>query len=616
MPKSDRSRKNPKSGRRPRSHIFCESVWAFALLFGGCVSDKVDDQNPLTAYQRQLAREGPQRRVSMEEAEPAEPRGLLQPVEPAERTLPTLDIGTDPNTGRKTVALTLEQAITRTLANSPEIRVVSFDPEIARQEITKAAGVFDPVAFDQVTYDDQDSPQNSFFEPGEADKRFFESGVRQRTPLGSEWSASYAFARNWDNLSGFAARFLPTRYEPMVVFQLKQPLLRDAGPQVNLAGVNIAKLEHQVALVGFRDKAESVSAEVIAVYWRLVQALKNLEIQRALVDQTVQTLRKVESRREIDATDVQLMQTRAYTKVREADLLEFEKLVADAQDALARLLADPEVNTTSELTIRPMTAPEMPQEPPEMARLLDRALATAMVHNTAVQEGKMRVQIAEINVQVAENQRMPRLDLIASARAQGLAGNSSDAHDELEDRKYTSYGVGLSFEYPLGNRQREAELMRRRLERRKAVSILQSAADQVAVQVKEKARKTQTTLVQVGVQEQAAQAAQAQLKALEESEPIREKLTPEFMLVKLQAQETYAQTQRARINALAEFNISLAELARTTGTVLQLHRVEKALTTATATSESEGQDREPREERRPPELLPAGLLYSLPAKLK
>ncbi len=580
---------------------------ALALVAGGCVSDEVGEETPLSRYQQQLAREGPQARVSTQEVEPSQPQGVLQPVEPTERLLPELDIKTDPNTDKKTLTLTLEQAITRTLANSPEIRVVSFDPEIARQEITKAAGAFDPIAFDQASWDNQDSPPNSFFEPGRADRRLFESGVRQRTPLGSEWSASYAFARNWDDLFG---RTLSTRYEPMLLFQLKQPLLRDAWQEVNLAGVNIARLEHQVALLGFRDKAESVSADAIAAYWRLVQALRNLEIQRTLVEQTVQTLHKVESRREIDATDVQLMQARAYAKVRQADLLEFQKLVKDAQDGLVRLLADPQVNTTThDLTIVPVTTPELPSEPPETAKTLDKALATAMRYNPAMQEAQIRIKIAEINVEVAQNQRMPRLDLIGSARAQGLGATSVAAHEQIEDRQYTSYGIGLSFEYPLGgNRSREAELRRRRLEQRKAVSILHTAADQVAIQVKEKARKTQTTLQQVGVQKDAAQAAQAQLRALEESEPIREKLTPEFMLVKLQAQETYAQTRRAEINALAEFNISLAELARTTGTVLQLHRVETALTAATK-SEPEEQREEPRRERNLPDLTPSGLLY-------
>ena len=227
----------------------------------------------------------------------------------------------------------------------------------------------------------------------------------------------------------------------------------------------------------------------------------------------------------------------------------------------------------------------------------------------------MRIRIAQINVEVARNQRMPRLDLIGSARAQGLSGDISDAHKQVEDRDYTSYGVGVTFEYPLGNRQREAELTRRRLERRKAVSILHSAADQVAAQVKERARKTQTTWEQVGVQEQAARAAQTQLKALEEAEPIRERLTPEFLLVKLQAQETYAQTRQAQVNALTEYNISLAELARTTGTVLQLHRVQHALTTVTAAEEPEETAPAPERERPAPDLLPAGF-YSLPVKLK
>jgi outer membrane protein len=579
-------------------------VLALALVADGCVSDKVHEETPLTAYQQQLAAEGPQIRVSTEEAEPSQPEGLLEPVAPLESPLPKLDIKTDPNTGEETLALTLEQAITRTLANSPEIRVVSFDPEIARQEITKAAGVFDPVVFDQITWDDQDSPQNSYFEPGQADRRLFESGVRQRTPLGSEWSASYAFARNWDDLFG---RTLSTRYEPMLLFQLKQPLLRDAWQEVNLAGVNVARLEHQVALVGFRDKAESVSADLIAAYWHLAQAYRNVEIQRTLVEQTVQTLHKVESRREIDATDVQLMQVLAFVKIRESDLVEFEKLAKDAQDALVRLLVDPQVNTTSRLTIVPVTTPELPPEPPEVTKAVNKALATAMLHNPAMQEAQLRIKIAQINVEVAQNQRMPRLDLIGSARAQGLAGTSAEAHDQLEDQKYTSFGVGLSFEYPLGNRSREAELMRRRIERRKAVAVLHSAADQVAVQVKEKARKARTTLEQVGIQKDASQAARAQLKALDESEPIREKLTPEFMLVKLQAQETYAQTRRAEINALTEFNIALVELARTTGTVLQLQRVDTALTTVTTASEPQGQEEKPPRERNLPDLTPSGL---------
>jgi outer membrane protein len=584
---------------------------------GGCVSDKVTDGTTLAAYQEKLAREGPQQRESMEGEEPSEALGLLKPVEPNEGLVPKLQIGVDPNTGQKEVFLTLDQAILRTLANSPDIRVVSFDPEIARQDVRKAAGAFDPVAFGRVYYEDQNAPQNSIFEPGRATNRLFESGLRQQLVQGTEWSASYTVSRNWDDLYG---RVLPTRYEPMLIFQLKQPLFRDADPQVNLAGVSIAKLGHQVALIGFHDKAESVSAELIAAYWRLVQAWRNLEIQRDLVRETLETLHKVESRREIDATDVQLMQARAYARIREADLVEVEKQVVDAQDAVARLLADPQINTTSDLTIVPATTFGVPLEPPGLTTLLDTALTTAMLCNPAVQEAKVRVQIAEINVQVAENQKMPRLDLVGSIRSQGLAAGLSDAQEQFEEGKYMTYSVGLTFEYPLGNRERDAEYMRRRLERRKAVSVLHSAADQVATQVRERVRKVRTTLEETTLQKEAARAAEVQLNALTESEPIREKLTPEFLLVKLQAQETYAQTRRAEANALAEFNISQVELARVTGTVLRMHRIENALTTviedAPEGNEVDRKEDKPEIEKGLPDLTPSGFLYSFPAKDK
>jgi outer membrane protein TolC len=243
-----------------------------------------------------------------------------------------------------------------------------------------------------------------------------------------------------------------------------------------------------------------------------------------------------------------------------------------------------------------------------------------MLCNPAVQEAKVRVQIAEINVQVAENQKMPRLDLVGSVRSQGLAEGFRDAQEQWQEPEFMTYGVGVTFEYPLGNRQRDAEFMRRQLERRKAVSFLHNAADQVAEQVKERARKVKTTMEETILQKEAARAAEAQLKALEESEPIREKLTPEFLLVKLQAQDTYAQTRRAEANALAEFGISQAELARVTGTVLRMHRVENALTAVTADPPAAGAI-EPKESEPPlepglPGLTPSGFLYSFPAKDK
>ena len=87
----------------------------------------------------------------------------------------------------------------------------------------------------------------------------------------------------------------------------------------------------------------------------------------------------------------------------------------------------------------------------------------------------------------------------------------------------------------------------------------------------------ETNLAEIQIQADAAEAAKIHLQAVEDSEPVRERLTPEFLLVKLQAQAALANAQQAHIKAIADFNISMAELAQTMGTVLELRQVSTAL---------------------------------------
>jgi outer membrane protein len=574
-------------------------IFLAIFQFAGCVSDKVDQKSDLAFYQQTLANQGPQKRVDTEGKNPNRPLGLLKPMaspavvndpninkktvlasgvappgflkaEAMAAIVSDIDIVTDPNSNKKTVSLTVEQAIERTLANSPEIRVVSFDPSIASQEITKSAAEFDLTAFGRVNYEDESNPPNSIFQPGESDVRTFEYGVKQRGISGSEWSLGYVLTRSWDDLVG---RTLPTRYEPILGFQIKQPLLRDAWEEVSLADVNIAKLNYKIALFGFREKAEETAAQVISDYWHLLQARRDFEIQEELLDRTLDTLNKVEGRREIDATDIQIKQTEASAKAREAALLQERKNINDAQDALVRLMADAQINMLDDFEIIPISQATLETEKLDSSKILE----IAMQKNPAIQRAKIETEIADVNIRVAKNQHMPRLDLIATARTQALARSRNEAEDRLETGEYDSYAIGLSLEYPLGNRQRHAELLKRRLERRKAVSALQNVADQVAELAKQGITKIETNYSEIQIQKESAKAARIHLQALEDSEPIRERLTPEFLLVKLQAQEALANAQRSEIRAIVEFNIALVQLAQISGTVLELHQVSASL---------------------------------------
>ncbi|MBN2589248.1 MAG: TolC family protein [Sedimentisphaerales bacterium] len=533
-----------------------------SLFFSGCVPEKNNKKDSLVIYQEKLTNY--KTRQGIDSEDPNQPLAILRPAASNEITLPEINIAIDPNTGKKVVELTLEEVIKRTLSNSPEIRVVSFDPSISNLDIIKATSEFDVTAFGDLNYENNDNPENSIYQSGQSNARTIDAGIKQKLITGAEWSLTYAFTRNWDDLAG---RVYSSRYEPILSFQLRQPLLRNAWENLNLAGIDIARLNYLIAMLGFRQKAEDITTKAISYYWQLVQAKQNIEIYKSLLKQTEETLSKVQGRREIDASEVQIQQAQAYVKSRQAALIQAQKQVLDQQDAIIRLISDSKLNLLEEINITPVS--QLSFENTELD--INKLLETTIQKNPVIQQARIGIEIAKINIRIAQNQKMPRLDLVTSLRTQDIDNSPEDAFRHMNSTDYVSYGVGLSLEYPLGNRNRNAELMQRRFARRKADVNLENIMDQAAQLTKEVARRVETDYLEIEKQRAASEAARLHLKVLEESEIIRERLTPEFMLLKLQAQEFLANAQIAEIRAIADYNIAIAELSRITGTILELH---------------------------------------------
>lgn len=551
-----------KSGRRLADIGVIALLFIFSLVLAGCISEEVHDEGIVSSYQQSQVDEGPLKRQSDEGI------GLLQ-QEP-EPSLPRLEAKTDPNTGKQIINLSIEKAIIQALRGNPEIRIVSFDPSIAKEEITQAVAEFDPAVFGSYNYEKEDNPVDSVFLGGQKTSRLYEAGLKQKNTLGTEWSASYALIRNWDDLT---TRTLSSRFEPVAMLQVKQPLLRDGWEEFNKAGINIAGLNHRVSLIAFRQSTEDIATRVVTAYWTLLQAKRDVEIQKFLLKKTSETLDRVKDREGIDATTAQISQAETFLKLRESVLLQTEKRYLDVQDALLQLLSDAQMSLVDDLEVIPVTPPSLSIVEYEQAALL----AKAMVYNPQIQQAKLGIEVAQINVAVAKNQTLPRLDLVASSRMQGLDRTYSSANTQLSNGDFVSWALGVNLEYPLGNRAREAGVRKSKLELSKSKAILHNTADEVALETKERLRLLEKSQKDVQVQKKAVEAAKKYLQGLEDMEEIRPSLTPEFLLVKLQAQESLAEAERSEIKAITEFNSALVQLARATGTVLRLHRIQTSL---------------------------------------
>jgi hypothetical protein len=145
---------------------------------------------------------------------------------------------------------------------------------------------------------------------------------------------------------------------------------------------------------------------------------------------------------------------------------------------------------------------------------------------------------------------------------------------------YLDFMLGLSMEYPLGNRERLAELRLQKVQRLKAVSQLQSVADEIGQVVKERIREIDRAFHEIELDHQVVEAIAVELQALEELEKTRARLTPEFLRLKLDTQSSLADAKVAELRAIRAYNVAIADLTRVTGTILMQYQVDILLPAA------------------------------------
>ncbi len=548
-------------------------VLVVLAMASGCVMPEGVGSDSLDRYQRALVDRGPQTRG----------QEGLDPLRPAlGSTGPAMRITKDPQTGKSQLSLTLDEALVRAMTNDLEIRTVAFTPSINRQDMEKAAAEFDYVVFGGFNYRKDDKrtlsqiqlDPNAVFDNFNALTRTYQAGIKNKTVTGATCALSYTLTDTWDNSTYYK---INRRFEPVLALDVTQPLLRNAWPEYNLAQLKLAGVNYHSSMAAFRQKVEEVATKVINAYWTLVQARGELKIQQDLLKYTQTTLERVRARSELDATAVQIKQIEAAAESRRATLIQAEKTILDAQDQLAHLLNDADINVVSDLEIVPVTEPVTT---PVAIDLTDKLL-TALRHNPILEQARLAVDAADIGIRIAANQALPKLDLTASASLQGMGTTANASEENMETGDYASYGLGLTGEYPLGNRAAEADLRRQKLTRLQNLTQMQYAADSVALDVKERIRQIGSSHEEMQAQNAAMEAAWVQLRALEDTERIRGQLTPEFLQVKLSAQEAVANSARQKLAAIVQFNGALADLDRATGTTLDVHRLKVALVPAT-----------------------------------
>ena len=348
---------------------------------------------------------------------------------------------------------------------------------------------------------------------------------------------------------------------------LTQPLLRNAGIDVNKTFIRVAQNNAVVEEHVFRDRVLTVLATVEQTYWELVFANENLKVAEAAMKAAQNLLAENRAKSKAGVMSiVDVLQAEAAVASRVEQTLIAEKAIRDQEDQLRRLLNPGENELREDMRLTPQDPPAVALQPISLQEAIDIAIE----RRPEIVQAKKNVDSSELNTNFAKNQLLPTLSFQGTLGLAGLGGNLGNSVNSNFSGDFYNYGAGLVLSYPLGNRSAWSTYNKRQMEGRNAQVSLVSVRQQIIVGVREAVRRVQTDFKRIETTKSARIMAEKQLQA--EQERLKVGLsTTRFVL---EFQRDLATAQGNELRAIVDYNKSLSNLERHKATTLDRYSLE------------------------------------------
>lgn len=324
-----------------------------------------------------------------------------------------------------------------------------------------------------------------------------------------------------------------------------QPLLKGFGVDVDTAPLRVAKLREKIDALAFREAIAGVVVSTIHAWRDLVRARRQLAIGEASLAQARE--QRKTNRTLIEAGQMaarEILQSDANIADRELGLVQMRNAVTSANFALIDIL---DIDTATLIDARETPVAERP------VPSVEEALETALRHWPGHALGLLEKEIAEIELQAAENDRLWDLSLgvEVSRNASGDAGR-------------TDRSVGVRLSIPLGDRSSDLRLARARAAVRQAERGVAELRQSVGIAVRRAVHEVEVGLRRIELARSARALAQEKL-AIERSK-LRQGLSSTFRVNRFE--EDLVRAQNAEVNAVVDYENAIAALDQTLGTTL------------------------------------------------
>jgi outer membrane protein TolC len=412
-------------------------------------------------------------------------------------------------------------------------------------------------------------------------------GVAQAFPTGSSFSFEFNNNRQTTNSPFFN---LSPALGSMYRISFQQQLLSGFGFGPNLRYLRIAKNDKKISDIGFKDQVMATVTQVENIYWDLVGAYEQAQVNEqsvAFAQQSLDNAKKQLQLQSVPAMDV--MKAEAEVSKRAQDVtvartsLQLQELLM--KNALTKSLDDPVLEAVNVVpTDRAQTA-----QPSAVDQSVQALIDQALHDRPELQESDIDLVNRQISRKAARNALLPSLSLVAFYGGSGLAGPLNPGYNipgvpnvstvptdfggaisNSFNNTAPDYYVGFNLNVPIRNRVAKADPYRSELEYRQAELRREDLRKQIRLEVRNAEFALQQTAARVDAAQKERDLAQRTFEITQKEQNLGAGSTFQTMT----AQRDLALSQLDLVTAMTVYEKAKVELDRATASTLEHNGIE------------------------------------------
>ncbi|MCU0917421.1 MAG: TolC family protein [Planctomycetes bacterium] len=468
------------------------------------------------------------------------------------------------------IALSLEESRALALENNLQLKTALINPALAATQVSEEEARFESTFFARTNLLKSDQPVGTVgLIPGtntpfptiaasQVERLQSDLGVQVPLRTGGTLTFDLADTRTEDLLQD--RPFNPS-FGNSASVSVSQPLLRNAGRRFNLHPIRVASYQRDITDARTRLDVITVLGALDQVYWRLYAARKELEVRQQQHELAQAQLER--ARRLVEAgqrAQVEIIRAEAGVAQQLEAIIIAENTLRDRERELKRVIHRARLPVESPTVVVPTTEPDPVRYELDRPQLVRQAMDARM----ELLELELLLLQDDSTIDAARNQTLPLVTLEYAYSIAGTGESRSESFDMVAESDFVNHSLGLQASIPLGNDGAKSRLRRAIYTRRQRLATranredlvrqeVLSAADQVEANWQRILAARQNTVLNGRLYE-------AERRQFEQG--IRTSTDV------LDAQIKFADAQSAEIRALADYQISLVNIAVSTGTLL------------------------------------------------